>query len=69
MDGKKVSGHVATLHPSMQARKASTAASQAKKTPNAGAGGSSFPCKSCGKSFGSENALQSYSKAKHGDAV
>ncbi|XVE96507.1 hypothetical protein REPUB_Repub02eG0228300 [Reevesia pubescens] len=70
-DGKKVSGHVATPHPSKQAGKASAATGQAKKTPNAdaGAGGSSFPCKSCGRSFGSENALQSHSKAKHSAAV
>ncbi|KAK8672167.1 hypothetical protein V6N13_110540 [Hibiscus sabdariffa] len=62
-DSKKVGGHTATPHPSKQAKKASAAA-KAKQTPKSG--GSSFPCKSCGRSFGSENALQSHSKAKHG---
>ncbi|GMI79958.1 HISTONE DEACETYLASE 3, histone deacetylase 2C [Hibiscus trionum] len=66
-DGKKVGGHTATPHPAKQAKKASAAAAQAKQTPKSG--GSSFPCKSCGRSFGSENALQSHSKAKHGAAA
>ncbi|KAK8715692.1 hypothetical protein V6N13_043020 [Hibiscus sabdariffa] len=66
-DSKKVGGHIATPHPSKQAKKASAAIAQAKQTPKSG--GSSFPCKSCGRSFGSENALQSHSKAKHGAAV
>ncbi|KAK9036965.1 hypothetical protein V6N11_021888 [Hibiscus sabdariffa] len=65
-DSKKVGGHTATPHPSKQAKKASAAA-KAKQTPKSG--GSSFPCKSCGRSFGSENALQSHSKAKHGAAA
>ncbi|XP_022767177.1 histone deacetylase HDT1-like isoform X2 [Durio zibethinus] len=65
-DGKKVSGHTATPHPSKQAGKATAAAAQMKQTPKLGG---SFPCKSCGRSFGSENALQSHSKAKHGGAV
>ncbi|KAL4379359.1 hypothetical protein GQ457_02G023600 [Hibiscus cannabinus] len=64
-DSKKVGGHTATPHPSKQAKKASAA--QVKQTPKSG--GSSFPCKSCGRSFGSENALQSHSKAKHGAAA
>ncbi|XWS59547.1 hypothetical protein CRYUN_Cryun08bG0131400 [Craigia yunnanensis] len=66
-DGKKVGGHIATPHPSKQAGKASAATGQVKQTPKSG--GSSFPCKSCSRSFGSENALQSHSKAKHGAAV
>ncbi|XP_039066136.1 histone deacetylase HDT1-like isoform X2 [Hibiscus syriacus] len=66
-DGKKVGGHTATPHPSKQAKKASAATSQAKQTPKSGGG--SFPCKSCGRTFGSENALQSHSKAKHGAAA
>ncbi|XP_039044130.1 histone deacetylase HDT1-like [Hibiscus syriacus] len=66
-DGKKVGGHTATPHPSKQARKASATTGQAKQSSNSG--GSSFLCKSCGRSFGSENALQSHSKAKHGSAV
>ncbi|XWS66741.1 hypothetical protein CRYUN_Cryun05aG0226700 [Craigia yunnanensis] len=66
-DGKKVGGHTATPHPSKKAGKASAATGQVKQTPMSG--GSSFSCKSCGRSFGSENALQSHSKAKHGAAV
>ncbi|XWS43467.1 hypothetical protein CRYUN_Cryun16bG0106500 [Craigia yunnanensis] len=66
-DGKNVGGHTATPHPSKQAGKASAAAGLVKQTPKSG--GSSFPCKSCDRSFGSENALQSHSKAKHGAAV
>ncbi|GMJ02937.1 HISTONE DEACETYLASE 3, histone deacetylase 2C [Hibiscus trionum] len=65
-DGKKVGGHTATPHPSKQAKKASAATGEAKQTPKSGG---SFPCKSCGRSFGSENALQSHSKAKHGAAA
>ncbi|XP_039068274.1 histone deacetylase HDT1-like isoform X2 [Hibiscus syriacus] len=65
-DGKKAGGHTATPHPSKQAKKASAATAQAKQTPKSGG---SFPCKSCGRTFGSENALQSHSKAKHGAAA
>ncbi|PPD86419.1 hypothetical protein GOBAR_DD16637 [Gossypium barbadense] len=61
--GKKAGGHTATPHPSKKAGKTSAAAAQVKQTPKSGG---SFPCKSCGRSFGSENALQSHSKAKHG---
>ncbi|XP_017630740.1 histone deacetylase HDT1-like isoform X3 [Gossypium arboreum] len=66
-DGKKVGGHTATPHPSKQARKALITTGQVNQSPKPG--GSSFLCKSCGRSFGSENALQSHSKAKHGTAV
>ncbi|KAG4177669.1 hypothetical protein ERO13_A11G322200v2 [Gossypium hirsutum] len=66
-DGKKVGGHTATPHPSKQARKALATTGQVNQSPKPG--GSSFLCKSCGRSFGSENALQSHSKAKHGTAV
>ncbi|KHG09596.1 Histone deacetylase HDT1 [Gossypium arboreum] len=59
----KAGGHTATPHPSKKAGKTSAAAAQVKQTPKSGG---SFPCKSCGRSFGSENALQSHSKAKHG---
>lgn len=67
-DSKKAGGHTATPHPSKKAGKtsaaaAAAAAAQVKQTPKSGG---SFPCKSCGRSFGSENALQSHSKAKHG---
>ncbi|XP_039024951.1 histone deacetylase HDT1-like isoform X1 [Hibiscus syriacus] len=66
-DGKKVGGHTANPHPSKQAGKASATTGQAKESSSSG--GSSFLCKSCGRSFGSENALLSHSKAKHGSAV
>ncbi|KAK8712022.1 hypothetical protein V6N13_147274 [Hibiscus sabdariffa] len=66
-DGKKVGGHTATPHPLKKAGKASATTGQGKQSSNSG--GSSFLCKSCGRSFGSENALQSHSKAKHGSAV
>ncbi|KAK8563442.1 hypothetical protein V6N13_007609 [Hibiscus sabdariffa] len=65
-DGKKVGGHTATPHPAKQAKKASAATAQTKQSPKSSG---SFPCKSCGRSFGSENALQSHSKAKHGGAA
>ncbi|KAE8661162.1 Histone deacetylase HDT2 [Hibiscus syriacus] len=65
VDGKKVGEHTATPHLSKQAKKA--AAAQAKQTPKSD--GSSFPCKSSGRSFGSENALQPHSKAKHGGVL
>lgn len=51
-DGKKGSVHVATPHPSKQA----------SKTPKSGG---SYHCKPCNRTFGSESALDSHSKAKH----
>ncbi|XP_059305988.1 histone deacetylase HDT1 [Lycium ferocissimum] len=51
-DGKKGSVHVATPHPSKQA----------SKTPKSAG---SHHCKPCNRSFGSESALESHSKAKH----
>ncbi|KAK4348414.1 hypothetical protein RND71_031169 [Anisodus tanguticus] len=51
-DGKKGGGHVATPHPSKQA----------SKTPKSAG---SHLCKPCNRSFGSESALESHSKAKH----
>ncbi|XP_049359320.1 uncharacterized protein LOC125823997 isoform X2 [Solanum verrucosum] len=51
-DGKKGGGHVATPHPSKQA----------SKTPKSAG---SHHCKPCNRSFGSEGALDSHSKAKH----
>ncbi|KAL7137450.1 hypothetical protein ABFS83_10G092600 [Erythranthe nasuta] len=62
-DGKKVSGHVATPHP---AKKADKTPKPNQQTPKSG-GSSSITCKSCSKGFGSEKALESHSKAKHGD--
>lgn len=51
-DSKKGGGHVATPHPSKQAG----------KTPKSAG---SHHCKPCNRSFGSEGALESHSKAKH----
>ncbi|OMO82052.1 histone deacetylase HDT1-like protein [Corchorus capsularis] len=68
-DGKKVGGHTATPHPSKKAGKAEAGSGQAKQNQKSGGSSSSFACKSCGRSFGSDNALQSHSKAKHGAAA
>ncbi|KAM3341321.1 histone deacetylase HDT1 isoform X1 [Capsicum galapagoense] len=51
-DGKKGGGHVATPHPSKQAG----------KTPKSAG---THHCKPCNRSFGSEGALDSHTKAKH----
>ncbi|XP_058004148.1 histone deacetylase HDT1 [Hevea brasiliensis] len=60
-DGKK-GGHTATPHPAKG--KAAANGSNAKaQTPKSGG---QFACKSCERSFGSDAALQSHSKAKHG---
>ncbi|GKU99241.1 hypothetical protein SLEP1_g12113 [Rubroshorea leprosula] len=55
-DGKK-GGHTATPHP---VKKAGKAAAQTPKS------GGQTKCNSCSKTFNSEQALQSHSKAKHG---
>lgn len=64
-DGKKGSNaHTATPHPSKQAGKAK--ADKAKpQTPKSGG---PIACKSCSKTFNSDGALQSHTKAKHSDA-
>ncbi|KAG6769707.1 hypothetical protein POTOM_025368 [Populus tomentosa] len=61
-DLKKTGVHIATPHPSKQAAK-TPANSQRKEQAQ-----KSFSCSSCNRSFGSENALQSHSKAKHSAA-
>uniref|UniRef100_A0A7C9DMB9 Histone deacetylase n=1 Tax=Opuntia streptacantha TaxID=393608 RepID=A0A7C9DMB9_OPUST len=63
-DGKKVSGHVATPHPAKQVAK--TPANAGKSNKQTSKSGGSFACSSCTRTFGSEQALQSHSKAKHG---
>ncbi|KAJ8749954.1 hypothetical protein K2173_013869 [Erythroxylum novogranatense] len=55
-DGKK-GGHTATPHPLKNAAKASK-----PQTPKSGG---QFSCKSCDRTFGSDGALQSHTKAKH----
>lgn len=58
-DGKKVGGHVATPHPAKQAGKV-LANKPNLQTPQSGA-----LCKTCSRTFGSEKALESHTKAKH----
>ncbi|NP_001312463.1 histone deacetylase HDT1-like [Nicotiana tabacum] len=62
-DGKKGSGHVATPHPSKQAGK--SPANKNQQTPKSGG---AHLCKTCNRGFGSENALEFHSKAKHSAA-
>lgn len=59
---KKGAVHVATPHP---AKKASKTPATSDKSPKSGG---SVACKSCSKTFNSETALQSHSKAKHNEA-
>ncbi|KAK6942662.1 hypothetical protein RJ641_028039 [Dillenia turbinata] len=62
-DGKKGGGHTATPYPSKQGGKSAANNDRSKQqTPKSGG---SFSCKSCNKSFQSDNALQSHTKAKH----
>uniref|UniRef100_A0A2C9VYG4 C2H2-type domain-containing protein n=1 Tax=Manihot esculenta TaxID=3983 RepID=A0A2C9VYG4_MANES len=62
-DGKK-GGHTATPHPAKGGGKAAANGSNTKaQTPKSGG---QFACKSCERSFASDVALQSHSKAKHG---
>ncbi|KAK1301196.1 Histone deacetylase HDT2 [Acorus calamus] len=62
-DVKEGSGHTATLHPPKQAAKI-PAMDKQKQVPKSG---ESVSCKSCSKTFNSENALQSHTKAKHSE--
>ncbi|XP_047308415.1 histone deacetylase HDT1-like isoform X2 [Impatiens glandulifera] len=61
-DGKK-GGHVATPHPAKKGDK-SSAAKAAAQSPKSD---SKSICKSCSKTFNSEKALDSHSKAKHAE--
>ncbi|KAE8646904.1 hypothetical protein Csa_020859 [Cucumis sativus] len=58
-DSKK-GGHTATPHPAKKTGKTPAAKLETPKS------GGQFSCKSCDRSFGSDVALQSHSKAKHG---
>ncbi|KAL2487232.1 histone deacetylase HDT1 [Abeliophyllum distichum] len=60
-DSKKGGGHVATPHPSKQTAK--TPAN--KPNPQTPKSVGSHSCKSCNRTFNSENALESHTKAKH----
>ncbi|KAG6606011.1 histone deacetylase HDT1-like [Cucurbita moschata] len=57
-DAKK-GGHTATPHPAKKPVKTPAKAATPKS-------GGQFSCKSCDRSFGSDGALQSHGKAKHG---
>ncbi|KAM0862672.1 hypothetical protein ACQ4PT_045109 [Festuca glaucescens] len=59
-DKKGASVHVATPHPAKKAAR-KTPATNEKSPKSAG----SVACKSCPKTFNSENALQAHSNAKH----
>ncbi|KAJ4808895.1 Histone deacetylase HDT2 [Rhynchospora pubera] len=64
-DGKK-GGHVATPHPAKQVPKTPAANNdKSKQKPQTPKSGGSVACKSCSKTFNSETALQSHTKAKH----
>ncbi|EXB66237.1 Histone deacetylase HDT1 [Morus notabilis] len=65
--GNKVGGHTATPHPAKQAGKTAAKNEQQPKQQAPKAGGA-FQCKSCNRSFGSDIALQSHTKAKHATA-
>ncbi|XP_006654887.1 histone deacetylase HDT2-like isoform X2 [Oryza brachyantha] len=61
--GDKKGVHVATPHPAKQASKTPVNDKAKEKSPKSGGG--SVSCKSCNKTFNSDMALQSHSKAKH----
>ncbi|MGD7217415.1 hypothetical protein, partial [Ralstonia pseudosolanacearum] len=62
-DGKKGNAHTATPHPS-KGEKTNTK-DKSKQSPKSG---SQVSCKACSKTFNSDAALQSHTKAKHSDA-
>ncbi|XP_008779118.1 histone deacetylase HDT2-like [Phoenix dactylifera] len=65
-DGKKGGGHTATPHPAKYAGKTPATSDKSKQQTPKSAG--SVSCKSCSKTFNSENALQAHTKAKHAAA-
>ncbi|XP_057955423.1 histone deacetylase HDT1-like isoform X2 [Malania oleifera] len=62
--GGKKGAHTVTPHPSKQAAK--TPVTNDKAKPQTPKSSGQVSCKSCSKTFNSEGALQSHSKAKHG---
>jgi hypothetical protein len=62
--GNKGAAHVATPHPAKAVSK--TPANNDKSKEKSPKSGGSVTCKSCSKTFNSDMALQSHSKAKHG---
>ncbi|PQP98163.1 histone deacetylase HDT1 isoform X2 [Prunus yedoensis var. nudiflora] len=65
-DSKKSSVHIATPHPAKQAGKKPATSDQSKQ--QAPKSGGTFNCQSCNRSFNSDGALQSHTKAKHSAA-
>ncbi|OVA17867.1 zinc finger protein [Macleaya cordata] len=64
-DGKKGGGgHTATPHPAKQAGKTPANSDKSKQQTPKSAGGQ-VSCNTCSKTFNSEKALESHSKAKH----
>ncbi|XP_042514141.1 histone deacetylase HDT1-like [Macadamia integrifolia] len=63
-DGKKGGGHTATPHPNKAAVK-TPVSSDKSKGPQTPKSPGQFSCKSCNKSFSSDNGLQDHNKAKH----
>ncbi|KZV21120.1 hypothetical protein F511_35385 [Dorcoceras hygrometricum] len=61
-DDKKGGVHVATPYPKQASKTPANKPNQ--QTPKGG--GSSHSCKTCNRTFGSDKALESHSKAKHG---
>ncbi|XP_068661641.1 histone deacetylase HDT1-like [Aristolochia californica] len=62
-DGKKGGGHTATPHPNKAGAKTLANGDKSKQqTPKSGG---QVSCKSCSKTFNSDGALQSHTKAKH----
>ncbi|WOL03464.1 histone deacetylase HDT2-like [Canna indica] len=60
--GKKGGGHVATPHPAKQGKTPANSDKSKQQTPKSAG---SVSCKSCSKTFNSDNALQAHTKAKH----
>ncbi|KAM5559604.1 histone deacetylase HDT1 [Rosa sericea] len=66
--GKKGAVHTATPYPSKQALKRPANTDQTKLQSSKSSGGGAFRCDPCNRSFNSDGALQSHTKAKHGAA-
>ncbi|XP_074584715.1 histone deacetylase HDT2-like [Curcuma longa] len=60
---QKTGGHIATPYPTKQGKTPANSVDKSKQQASKPTG--SVACKSCSKTFNSENALQSHTKAKH----
>ncbi|XP_073317163.1 histone deacetylase HDT1-like isoform X2 [Primulina huaijiensis] len=63
-DDKKGGVHVATPYPKQASKTPANKPNQS--TPKGAGSSSSHSCKTCNRTFGSDKALESHSKAKHG---